>query len=65
MDTRKLFFSFSVVAVTFFIAYLVNAYLMFADQPQPFGQYTGLLVTAFAFIIAFACLVMAKREHKP
>jgi len=65
MEIRKIFFSGAVVAVTFFIAYLVNAYLMFADQPQPFGQYTALTVTAFAFVVAFIWLVIAKREHKP
>ena len=60
---RRLFFSVALVAVTFFIAYLVNAYLLFTNQPQPLGQYTGLAVTAFAFIVAFACLVIAKRER--
>lgn len=61
MKTRKVFFSFVLIGVTFFIAYLINMVLMFSDQPQAFGQYTSLIVTAMAFVLAFAALVMAKR----
>jgi len=64
LKIRKIFFSFAVIAVTFFIAYLVNMALMFADQPQPFGQYTGLMITAMAFVLAFATLIAAKRKPK-
>jgi len=65
IETRKLFFSFAVIAVTFFIAYLVNMGLLFAEHPHPFGQYTGLIVTALAFIIAFFALLIAKRKPTP
>ena len=58
---RSFFYSIVLVAVTFAIAYVINMALIFGGTPQPWGQYTGLLVTFVAFVVACLFLFMAKK----
>ena len=51
------------IALVFFISYVFNIYLVFSNQPQMWGEYTGLIVTAIAFVLAFIILFIG-REHK-
>lgn len=58
---RGFFYNVVLVAVTFFVAYLVNMVLIFKGTPEPWSQYTGLLVTAMAFMVACVLIFMAKK----
>ena len=58
---RSFFHTLVLIAVTFSVAYVINMALIFRGTPTPWGQYTSLLVTFLAFILAFILLVMAKK----
>jgi len=64
MVLNQFFQKIVLIAVTFFFAYVINIYLVFTNQPQPLGQYTGIIVTAIAFIIAFLFIVLSRSGDK-
>jgi len=61
---RKYLHSLLIIAVTFFISYVVNMILLFTNQPQPWGQYTSIMVTIIAFIIAIIVIWLGKSSEK-
>ena len=61
---RSFFHTVVLIALTFSVAYVINMALIFRGTPTPWGQYTSLLVTFLAFILAFTLLVIAKKGDK-
>ena len=51
------------IALVFSISYVINICLIFSNQPQMWGEYTGFIITVIAFVIAFIILFIG-RESK-
>lgn len=62
MGVRGFFQKIILIAVTFCVSYVVNAFLIFSHQPQPFGEYTGLGVTIIAFLVSIVILVFGGKK---
>jgi len=63
MKGRGLARKIMLIALIFFISYIINICLIFSNQPLPWGSYTAFIITAIACIIAFLILLVG-RENK-
>ena len=50
------------IALIFFISYLINIFLVFSNQPQPWGEYTGFIITGIACILGFIILLLGREK---
>lgn len=60
MGVRNWAYRFALICLQFIIAYMINLYLIFSGQPQPWGAYTGLFITFIAVIVAVIILWLSK-----
>jgi len=50
------------VALTFFLCYVINFFLIFSGNSNIYGEYTGFAVTVLAFIIAVAIMFVGRKK---